>query len=788
MKKIQDAVFQANRESSSGPYGNQLKVRFLEIQNELESLAETASLQEQKMAESNFCLHKYIEMLESELLGRQILAQTHARNRQTRGNDASVFMEDVTENGDAKEVEGLKDSLLVQISALKKDLETVHADKAVISAKLSKMADVLREKELELEKERNERPTCDQVAEAKAAIREKESELALVMKKVKQLEEEIHDNKARALAEQADTKRKANTLLQQKDTELLAARRRIETLEKEATGQSALAKDLKQRITALEQNKLLLARESKAAQSAKQQEEKSRASLEQNFWRVGVLEKENANLHAALEKATKQMQDLQAQHNDKVAALTKDRDRISLELSETRAKANNLLAKKDDELSNIHCKLDSAEAEVARLKQLYGDSGVSNHALLEPALQREKDLASSEVSEIRRKANALLAQKSEELSNINSKVESLEKELARLKLEYSAIESRRSMVEKENANNLKEIVHLKQEKSSWEKERLNLISRLAAQDVDTAKTTEKAKLMERTIGVLKASQTSTAKELETLRASHEKLRRASSDQQKELQVALDNALKAVHVASAREKDKSLQYDREKETAAAELAETKRKANTLLAKKVEELSSARSALDKAEKEATRMKSELETQQSRLSAIIKEKDRLVLEKKQLEQERSRLVQRLKDLAESNARLIEQTEAETTWHQQGQGLISVTKSKDVKQSFEQNLLNMRIESLQTLNASLVADKEVLTKSLQKLQNVQRLPVSHGETSKSHEFESTAEVQNSEKDLAESETFEALEKVVCRERKHSVTLKSDIACGRSLLRTRML
>ena len=666
IKKIEEIIHAVNRDNSVS-IGPSAKGRFMEIEKELELLAMVASLHEQRMAQSKLLLRSRIEMLES-LTNHGAIIDQAPPSESVQGKNQSALDD--------------PDNLLWR-TARASELEICRDEEKKVLAEMLKSIEVHREHE---------------------ALWKSEKEM--FCKKIGELDQKSQKDVAKAFAELSSTKQKANALIQQKELDLTEARKKIAMLEKEAAESASSAKDLRQRISVLEQNKLLLAKDANAAQSAKQQEEKARMSLEQNFWRVGVLEKESVSLQASLDRATKQMQEIQVQFKKRVAALTKEKESVASELAQVKLKANSVLGQKSDEAAMLRRKLDEAEVEIARLQK------VNRSALVE-------SVSDLEISEIRRKANDIIALKSEEICRLNKKLEQVEKELNRLNSDCVAFENRRKSLEKNNLNLSKEIVHLLQEKKTVANEKEGLISQLALMKKDTAKSKEKEKLMERTVEALRASQVTAAKELQELRGICDKLRITAAIREKELQAALEVACKQAKEASTRDRDNAAMRDKEKLTAAAELAETKRKANSLLSQKSEELMCARAALDKVEREVERLRAEHQVIQMQWTGKIKEK----------ENECGQLLQKARDLAEVNARLAQQSEFEKefkssstkTLHPKPDGNIDASRSSLPLNHFDQTLLRIRMEALEAQNASLESEKQRLLKSLVQLQQSQ-------------------------------------------------------------------
>jgi chromosome segregation ATPase len=796
--KIEDILNLINRDSGNASTSGISKAHCMDLQAQVECLAKTASIHEQKMADHSHRLNAYVERLESELLGGQV----------------SIGSEQWATN---------------------------------------------------------------------TAMRQSDLELKMATKQIEDLTQRLSDYDSRGV-ELSETKRKANALLLEKDSQLTAARKRIEVLEKEVSELLASGKALRERISSLEHNKVLLARETQAAQSAKIQEEKSRASLEQSFWRVGSLEKENATLsreltavkkekekleetfaaiksarasssqeleskrselsasmkrhkelQAALDKATKQSQDAAVQSKEKFAELEKSRDATASELSEVRRKANILLNQKADELLGLKRTLEQAEKETARFKLecknlearvlslekensalnddvkklqsehssyleekkdmqsridgLLSDTAKSDMqrgdqiSSLETALEiqqsardlltaemkelqaaldrsmkqvqesnsiirekeitarREKDQAALELSEIKRKANALLAQQAEELTRVRKRAEDVEKELILVKAKCADAETRCNSYQKENGILARESGTLKQEKSSFAKEKAQLVTRVAGLEIAVTKSSEKIKLMEKTIDALKASQASTARELQESRAHNEKTLASAYVRQNELQTSLENSLKQVREAAAKEKERATSLDNENRICASELTETKRKANALLSKQCEELTALRNGMQQKQVDLASSKSECATLQGRVAGLVAEKEQLLKDvakikrdgeaceklRKEAEAEQARLQKQCDDLKRSNASLTEQMQSMR--RDSSADIVFVEKRRTEPSNFKnaQNvaenrsadakLLLIRIEALQNQNKSLESDKAKLIEDLSQL-----------------------------------------------------------------------
>ena len=857
--KIEDILNVINRDAGNASTSGISKAHCMDLQAQVECLAKTASIHEQKMADQSHRLNSYVERLESELLGRAVVG----------GNEQWA--------------------------------STDFNDPNISSQKEEKHA-LLK-------------------TSSNPAMRQSDPELKMATKQIQELTKRLSDYDARG-AELSETKRKANALLLEKDGQLTAARSRIEVLEKEVSAHLAAVKALRERISSLEHNKVLLARETQAAQSAKQQEEKSRASLEQSFWRVGSLEKENATLsreltamkndkgkleetlaavkssrasssqefeskryelsasmkrnkelQAALDKATKQCQDAASQSKEKFAQLEKSRDAAASELSEVRRKANVLLGQKADELLVLKGSLYRAEKEAARfklecknlearvmsletensaltddVKKLQSESagyadekkdmqsridGLVNDTAksamqrgdhissLETALEiqqsardlltaemkelqaaldrsmrqvqesnntirekeitarKEKDQAALELSEIKRKANALLSQQAEELTRVRKRAEDLEKDLTLIKAKGADAETRSNSYQKENGNLVRENGILKQEKVSLAKEKAQLVTRVAGLEIAVTKSSEKVKLLEKTFEALKASHASTARELLESRAHNEKTLASASVRQNELQGSLENSLKLLREAADKEKERATSLESENRISASELAETKRKANALLSRQSEELTALRNGMQQKQMELASSKSERATLQGRVAGLVAEKEQLLKDlarvkrdgeaseklRKEVEGEQARLQQQCNELKRNNVSLAEQVQSIRSESSADIVFVGADKRRTDASNFKNSqnvaenrsadakLLQIRIEALQNQNKSLESDKARLMEGLSQLQG----------TKGSRENPGPGRGEESLGAEGEAEALEAVEEVCC-------------------------
>jgi golgin subfamily B member 1 len=828
--KMEEILNLANRDAGNALASGISKAHCVDLQAQVECLAKTASIHEQKMADHSHRLNSYIERLESELLGIPVVGGYEQRVS-TDSSDPNI--------------------------SFRKE------DKRILMKTSSN-----------------------------TAFRQSDPELKMATKQIQELTKRLFDYDARG-AELSETKRKANALLLEKEGQLTAARKRIEVLERELSEHLAAEQTLRQRISSLEHNKVLLARETQAAQSAKLQEEKSRASLEQSFWRVGSLEKDNATLsrelvavkkekekleetlsaikssrasssqeletkrselsasmkrhkelQSALDKATKQSQDSASQSKEKFSELEKSRDAAASELSEVRRKANVLLGQKAEELLVLKSSLEQAEKEAARFKlecknlearvmSLEKESFVLNDEVkklqsenssyveekkglqsridsqlkdtaksemqrgdqissLETALEiqqsardlltaemrelqaaldratkqvqesnnmmrekeittrREKDQAALELSETKRKANALLSQQAEELTRVRKRAEDLEKDLIIIKSKSADAESRCYSCQRENGNLLRENGTLKQEKISLAKEKAQLVTRVAGLEIAVTKSSEKIKLLEKTTDALKVSQASTARELQESRAQNEKMLTSASVRQNELQASLENSLKQMRDAAAKEKEKATSLENESRICASELTETKRKANALLSKQCEELTALRNGMQQKQVELASSKSECATLQGRLAGLVADKDQLIKDlakvkrdweacerlRKELEAEQARNQQQCKDLKRSNASLSEQLRSKSSESSADIIYVAAEKRRTDASNFKNSqsvaenrpadgkLLLIRIEALQNQNKSLESDKAKLIEDISQMQESMRGP----------------------------------------------------------------